>query len=663
MQLRSLSVLLILLLGLCAAPAMGEKESLTKSRALGEAELKLSTDLLQLTNATLLPEGMTRQELVARLQAAQQFRTVGQLVRGTGTRAPSEVVYVYVTLERGVPLSAVDPFAWRVRNRDEASGTVAAWVEVSRLLSLASVPGVTQIRPVLRPVTHTGSVTSEGDRIHLADQVRARYGLTGAGVKIGIISDGVDHRSSAVATGDLPPDVHVLRNSQGGDEGTAMLEIVHDIAPGAELYFHDMGENTIDFAGGVDALANAGCTIICDDIGWLADPFFEDGALAAHIQALTSSRNLLYFSSAGNDARRHYQGTYLSDGRDEGNFHDFSGGNAPVNKYLYVRIPPGGSLFSVLEWDDPWTTSSNDYDLYLYNTDGYGQPIGWSEYVQDGNDAPLEYFSYDNLGSATIEGEIDISNYNGAAGARTLELFMYPGGGTQIYTDNIVAADSIYGHPAAANVISVAAIDAADPGADTVEPFSSRGPATIRYPGAVQRAKPEIAGIDGVSITGAGGFGSGGRFFGTSASAPDVAAVTALLWSGTPTRTAAEVRAALLSSAVDLGAAGSDTTFGRGRADAMRLATALGLGTPTPTPTPTLPTIKVVPGGIGVPTSTQSNGLYDDVNGNGRKDFADVVLLFNQLEWVAANEPTAAFDYNANGRIDFADVVGLFNGL
>ena len=76
-----------------------------------------------------------------------------------------------------------------------------------------------------------------------------------------------------------------------------------------------------------------------------------------------------------------------------------------------------------------------------------------------------------------------------------------------------------------------------------------------------------------------------------------------------------------------------------------------------------MPSVVTVPGGAGQPTSTAGNGLYDDVNGNGRKDFADVVLYFNQMTWIAANEPVAAFDYNGNGRIDFADVVWLFNHL
>ena len=73
--------------------------------------------------------------------------------------------------------------------------------------------------------------------------------------------------------------------------------------------------------------------------------------------------------------------------------------------------------------------------------------------------------------------------------------------------------------------------------------------------------------------------------------------------------------------------------------------------------------VVTVPGGAGLPTDTNADGKYDDVNGNGRKDFADVVLYFNQMTWIAANEPVAAFDYNGNGRIDFADVVWLFNHL
>lgn len=75
------------------------------------------------------------------------------------------------------------------------------------------------------------------------------------------------------------------------------------------------------------------------------------------------------------------------------------------------------------------------------------------------------------------------------------------------------------------------------------------------------------------------------------------------------------------------------------------------------------PAVVQVPTGAGLPTDSDGDDLYEDINGNGRKDFADVVLNFNQMSWIAANEPVTAFDYSGNGRIDFADVVALFNAL
>jgi PKD repeat protein len=85
--------------------------------------------------------------------------------------------------------------------------------------------------------------------------------------------------------------------------------------------------------------------------------------------------------------------------------------------------------------------------------------------------------------------------------------------------------------------------------------------------------------------------------------------------------------------------------------------------TQTPVPTQTVVLVSLVPGGMLTPRDLNGEGKYEDVNGNGRKDFADVTLYFNQMTWIAANEPMRAFDYNGNGRIDFADVTWLFNQL
>ncbi len=75
------------------------------------------------------------------------------------------------------------------------------------------------------------------------------------------------------------------------------------------------------------------------------------------------------------------------------------------------------------------------------------------------------------------------------------------------------------------------------------------------------------------------------------------------------------------------------------------------------------PGVVAVPGGTGIPIDTDADGLYDDVNGNGRKDFADIVLYFIQMGWISTNEPVVSFDYNGNSRVDFADVIWLFMHL
>lgn len=63
------------------------------------------------------------------------------------------------------------------------------------------------------------------------------------------------------------------------------------------------------------------------------------------------------------------------------------------------------------------------------------------------------------------------------------------------------------------------------------------------------------------------------------------------------------------------------------------------------------------------PTDPDHDGIYEDLNGNRRLDFADVMLYFNQMKWVANHEPVIAFDLNGNKRIDFADIVQLFGEI
>src|SRR5262249_56079739 len=97
------------------------------------------------------------------------------------------------------------------------------------------------VRPTLPPLTSTGSDLSQGDAILRADQARQTFGVSGQGVTVGVVSDSVDGLATSVASADLPPDVQVLKAGQGEGEGTAMLEIVHDLAPAASLAFYAPG--------------------------------------------------------------------------------------------------------------------------------------------------------------------------------------------------------------------------------------------------------------------------------------------------------------------------------------------------------------------------------------------------------------------------------------
>ncbi|MEN6341880.1 MAG: S8 family serine peptidase [Methanospirillum sp.] len=792
----------LLLLALIAVPVLGGPPEgpvkfVPPEAALSGAQGKVSTDLVALVDDRFLLPNQSRGDVVAGLARSGHYVKAGQYNRAVDT-PPVDLVEVYIRNDPGTGAAALRQFVHRVSDEDASAGLVAAWVAPNRILDLARISSVREIRPILQPRIRTGSITSTGDTLLRAAELRNATGLSGAGIKVGVISDGVDHWSSARASGDLPADLAVLRNDVGGDEGTAMLEIVHDIAPNASLAFHDCGWNVLEFNQAIDALVDDGCRIIVDDIGWIDEPFFEDGVVAAHAAEVASSRGVVYVTAAGNDAGLHYQGLFRDDGSGRG-WHDFSNGTSPSRNRLYVDLPPGDSVTVVLQWAEPFGHASSNYDLELYNMVDLSVPLAAGSRIQDGNDDPIEVLTWVNAGAATVQAEIDVSKPRSAP-ARTLELFVYPRGGASLLATNTDPRDSVYGHPAANGAIAVAAIDATDATGERIEPYSSRGPVTIIAPLAATRQKPDCSGVDGVRVTGAGSFPTG--FWGTSAAAPHAAGLAALIWSGRQDASGAQVKSALLATADDLDTAGPDPIYGAGRLNATAMyalfapalrqpaslpgtiqaedydtggegvayhdlepanlggvyrpaegvdieplpnsagynvgwiragewlrytvnvsatgAYAFGVcgasrwGEPSLSllvdgvPAVTVPiaatnsydvfdftnatvnltagehqlrlalsgyfnldyiefealhVVQRVPGGAAAPRDLDGDGRYEDVNGNGRRDFADVVLYFDQVNWIAANEPVSAFDHNANGRCDFGDVTALFEAL
>src|SRR5207237_834697 len=156
---------------------------------------------------------------------------------------------------------------------------VQAWINPDTVDSLLALSGVVSLDLPAYGVLNTGSVNSAGDGVLRAGLERSEFGFTGTTVKVGVISDGVTHRAN-VGT-DLPT-VTVNSSLPGtGDEGTAMLEIVHDLAPEAQLYFSSgSGLTTANMLNSITYLRNQGCKVIVDDITWFNEPYFADGAVA-----------------------------------------------------------------------------------------------------------------------------------------------------------------------------------------------------------------------------------------------------------------------------------------------------------------------------------------------------------------------------------------------
>ena len=259
-----------------------------------------------------------------------------------------------------------------------------ATLGVDEIRTLAAHPGVRRIVPARQAFAH--GVVSEGDRAHAADTARDLYGLDGGGLKVCALSNGVDALAYSQATGELPAVAVLPGEEGGGDEGTAMLEIVHDLAPGAALGFATAFGGVAEFAQNILDLAASGCQVIVDDVIYLAESPFQDGSIAEAVDEV-SALGVLYLSSAGNEGN-------LDDGTSgtwQGDFvpgvahpvlpglllHDFGGGEISE---LVLKSAPAVAL----HWTDVFGTSANDYDLYVLSGD-LSEVLRFSNNTQDGS--------------------------------------------------------------------------------------------------------------------------------------------------------------------------------------------------------------------------------------------------------------------------------------
>jgi uncharacterized repeat protein (TIGR01451 family) len=473
--------------------------------------------------------------------------------------------------------------------------------------SLAARPDVKYVRPAVPARTHTGSVDSQGDTTHRAIAARSTFLATGAGVKVGVLSDSVDFMAQSQLSGDLPANLTVLPGQSGvpgTGEGSAMLEIIHDLAPDAQLFFATGEGGTANFAQNILNLRAAGCDIIVDDLGYDTQTPFQDDIVAQAAESIIADGGM-YFSAAGNEGNLTHGmvGTWEGDFKDGGalpspgvgRFHSFG-----TNIFDPI-VTPGSKV--LLYWSDPQGGSSNDYDLIILSADQQ-TVISSSTSTQNGTQDPFE------SAIATAPGQlIVIVKHSGAA--RFLHIDNFRG---QI---EIGTAGNIRGHPCAPHVFGVSASDANIPFPkpfernDTVEDFSSDGPRRLFYfadgtpitpgnflaTGGTVRNKPDITAADGVA-TSVPGFNP---FYGTSAAAPHAAAIAALLKSYNVEITPQDIRTLLTSTAIDIEAPGYDTNSGAGIIMAYEALAAA----PLPAPTPRLQI------GTNIITGGNGNGMID----------------------------------------------------
>ena len=475
---------------------------------------------------------------------------------------------------------------------------VSGWLPGAALESLPGVAGLRFARAALYRRA-AGTVQTQGDVAHGADQLRAASGATGAGAVVGVLSDSYDCLGGAtadIASGNLPANVVVLRDAAdaGGcngvrDEGRAMLQIVHDIAPSASLAFHTALGGTAAFANGILRLrSESAARVIVDDLLYLTEPMFQDGPIAQAVDSV-AAQGALYFSAAGNNGRQSYVAPFRTSGRrgylPRSDRHDFDAG-AGVDDLLDVAIGAGQTVNVVLQWSDPFFSVSGapgasiDIDLLLYTATG--TPVAGSIIDNVGGDA-VELLSYANPGAAATF-RIGIEHRNGPLPA-TIKLVWF---GALTPQEHATLSSTIYGHPNAAGARATgAAYFASTPNFGVVPPqpetFTSTGGTpilfdTVGQPVLAQRPKPELVGADGVDNTVFGTDTDGnGRpnFFGTSAAAPHVGGVAALLLEIAPDATRTRILAALQDTAVDMAAPGVDELTGAGLVDAPAAAAQL----------------------------------------------------------------------------------------
>jgi hypothetical protein len=507
--------------------------------------------------------------------------------------------------------------------------TVTAAIAPGALSNVAADPAVVYVMEVLAPQVGALSagqtravaavaspnvcapIISEGDTLMNVATARSANHVNGTGEKVGILSDSFNrgsgvatHESDDVAHGELPgpgnpcgfpTPVDVTKDGGGfglTDEGRAMAQIVHGLAPGAGLVFRSVVDGELDFADQIDNIRADGADVIVDDVFYPNEPFFQDGPIANAARAATAA-GVPYFTAAGNSnvfAGGNNVSSYeapayrpalcpvpFNPGEVVLDCHDFDTTGATGTSDA-ITVKPNGGFALDLQWAEPRGAVATDLDVFVINASGTVLAKSISKSTAAGQ--PVEVLGWGNASASPQTVRIVVARYSGSATPRLKFVFIGSGGIDSVQynssTNGDVVGPSILGHSGTSGIGTTAAIPYDD--STTPEDFSSRGPvthyfqptpstATLSGPEVV--AKPDFAGTDGVRTSFfAERIGSNWRFYGTSAAAPHAAAIGALLKSKNSRLTPAEVMAAMHDTARSVANNGTADAVGGGYLDA-----------------------------------------------------------------------------------------------
>ncbi|MGH8140534.1 MAG: hypothetical protein ACREVV_20375, partial [Steroidobacteraceae bacterium] len=590
MKLHQLAIGMLALLAVAAGPAGSAVRPIAAPRALasGEAHLQVSGSRNSQPRQgamsgkldTALADLLRNAALVRPDHALQDLHAMSPAARFMQRPGGTEPLVLIDAVTRGDPQQLKSALlALGLQHASVYSNDVSGWLPVTQVEAAGVLAELHSIRASM-PRTRAGAVTSQGDFVQHSAAVRATYPtLTGTGVTVGVISDSyncypvfaannVPASGSAgyasngflataandMSSGDLPAAVKVVAEAicmsgthyngypdqlPYSDEGRAMMQIVHDVAPGANLSFYTAEIGEADFAKGIKALAQAGANIIADDVGYFDEPFFQDGMVAQSIDAV-KAQGVAYFSAAGNDSndetnptRKHaWESTAPvftaapTSGPMAGeqllNF-DTSGRSTVTD--LPVTIPalsPGELVAVVVQWDQPYVTGSpnsggatSSIDLCVFGQ--AGGVNGCTGPNTSGKD-PVQKLIISNSASAAgptaaAKLNIEIGLAGNTIGPGRIKLLLEDGGNTASIDDFATNSSTIQGHPNAAGAAAVGAaffFNTSECGTTpaVLERYSSQGGAPTlfdtsgkRLAAPTVRQKPDFVGPDGGSDT------------------------------------------------------------------------------------------------------------------------------------------------------------------